>query len=174
MAAWMGLLPSTPASAQTVGAPDSAGDTDGSNRSVEQRIVDLLDGCVFEGRYTTDNTPSDANGSSDEPDGPSQPGSLGGRERYTIESCRVTDRDEVYALAVRIQYGGKDVRVPLEVRIVMADQTPVITLDQVWIPGLGTFDARVLIRQRRYAGTWSHDALGGHLFGRIEPLQSGD
>jgi len=46
--------------------------------------------------------------------------------------------------------------------------TPVITLDNLWIPGMGTFSARVLIHQGRYAGTWSHGDKGGHLFGRIE------
>jgi hypothetical protein len=30
------------------------------------------------------------------------------------------------------------------------------------------FSARVLLDGARYAGTWSHDEKGGHLFGAIE------
>ena len=44
---------------------------------------------------------------------------------------------------------------------------PVITLDNLWIPGMGRFSSRVLIHDGRYSGTWSHDEVGGHLFGRI-------
>jgi len=44
----------------------------------------------------------------------------------------------------------------------------VITMDSFWIPGMGTFGARVLIHSGRYAGTWQHDAVGGHLFGVIK------
>ena len=36
---------------------------------------------------------------------------------------------------------------------------------------LGTFTARVLIYDNRYAGTWQHGKAGGHLFGRIEKIK---
>jgi hypothetical protein len=36
---------------------------------------------------------------------------------------------------------------------------------------LGTFDARVVIHDQKYAGTWKHGEVGGHLFGTIEKLQ---
>ena len=51
-----------------------------------------------------------------------------------------------------------------------AGKTPVITLDNVTIPGLGTFSSRVVIDGALYAGTWQHDAVGGHMFGRIVPI----
>ena len=38
------------------------------------------------------------------------------------------------------------------------------------IPNLGTFTARVVIYDGRYAGTWQHGKVGGNLFGRIEKL----
>ena len=72
-------------------------------------------------------------------------------------------------LKVRIKYGGKDVTVPLPpMDIKWAGSTPVITVDQMTIPGMGTFDARVLIRKGKYSGTWSHNDVGGHMFGTIE------
>jgi hypothetical protein len=49
-----------------------------------------------------------------------------------------------------------------------AANTPVITLDELTIPVLGTFSARVVLHDNKYAGTWRHDAVGGHLFGVIE------
>ena len=61
----------------------------------------------------------------------------------------------------------KDVKVPVGLLIKWIDRTPVIVLDQVTIPGMGTFDARVLIRKGMYAGTWAHGEVGGHLFGNI-------
>ena len=61
-----------------------------------------------------------------------------------------------------------DLTVPVPVQVKWAGNTPVITVEKVAIPGLGTFSARVLLDGVRYAGTWSHDDKGGHLFGVIE------
>ena len=36
------------------------------------------------------------------------------------------------------------------------------------IPGLGTFSSRVVIYEGRYAGTWQHGDVGGHLFGVLK------
>jgi hypothetical protein len=47
-------------------------------------------------------------------------------------------------------------------------------LDNVAIPGLGTFDARVIIDGNRYAGTWTHGEVGGHMFGKIEKIKRED
>ena len=58
--------------------------------------------------------------------------------------------------------------VPVPVQVKWAGKTPVITVDSVTIPGLGTLSARVLLDGARYAPTWSHDEKGGHLFGVIE------
>jgi hypothetical protein len=41
------------------------------------------------------------------------------------------------------------------------------------IAGLGTFSSRVLIHEEWYAGTWRHDKVGGHLWGRIERAKAG-
>ena len=56
---------------------------------------------------------------------------------------------------------------PLQVQ--WAGTTPVITLTNVLIPGLGTFSSRVVIYKNKYAGTWTHGDVGGHLFGTIGP-----
>ena len=44
-----------------------------------------------------------------------------------------------------------------------------VMLTDYSVPALGTFTARVLFYDDRYAGTWQHgQEVGGHLFGRIE------
>jgi hypothetical protein len=89
-------------------------------------------------------------------------------EKYTIRKVvKVTDKEDVWRFFVRIQYGKFDVTLPLDLQVVWAGDTPVITLTDYKIPALGTFSARVLIRDDLYAGTWQHGKLGGHLFGKV-------
>ena len=92
--------------------------------------------------------------------------SLAGEEKYVIE--RVSKlTGETWLLHVRIQYGSHDVPVPLPVTIKWAGDTPVITITNLTIPGLGTYTARVLLYQDQYAGTWSSKDHGGQVFGKI-------
>jgi hypothetical protein len=48
------------------------------------------------------------------------------------------------------------------------DDTPMIMLDNLTIPGLGTFSARVFFHGDLYGGSWQDGDKGGFLFGRIE------
>jgi hypothetical protein len=68
------------------------------------------------------------------------------------------------------RWSAKRWTVPIPLEIKWAGDTPVITLTNLEIPGLGTFTSRVVIYEGRYAGTWQHGSVGGHLFGRIEKL----
>lgn len=96
-------------------------------------------------------------------------------EEYQILSAKKLDEGEYWSLIVRIKYGKNDMTLPLPpVEILWAGRTPVITIDRLMIPLLGTFDARVIIRGDKYAGTWNHDKVGGHLFGTIEKLPASD
>ena len=121
-----------------------------SQEKREQALARLLSGAVFEGQYTVE----DARGRRT------------GQDRYTIEQAKKL-RGNYWLLVVRIQYDGKDVKVPLTLPVLWAGQTPVITLDKLPVPGLGTFSARVVIHGDRYAGTWDAGDHGGHLWGRI-------
>jgi hypothetical protein len=93
------------------------------------------------------------------------------KEEYTILSAEKTEQGEIWLLKARIKYGGKDVTVPMPIEILWAGKTPVMTLDNLMIPGLGTFSARVVLHDDKYAGTWQHDKVGGHLFGTIEKVK---
>jgi hypothetical protein len=93
------------------------------------------------------------------------------REEYAITGAMKLGNGDYWALTSRIKYGDVDLTVPVPVQVKWAGNTPVITVDSVKIPGLGTFSARVLLDGARYAGTWSHDEKGGHLFGTIMPAK---
>lgn len=120
----------------------------------ETRIAKYLTGATFTGRFTVEG----------ETEAPKS-------ESYTIDTCEPLAAENTYRLKVKIRYGDVDGEFPMELKIRWAGSTPVITLDAVWIPGLGTFSSRVLIHEGRYAGTWQHDAKGGHLYGTITPAE---
>lgn len=88
-------------------------------------------------------------------------------ERYKIQSVSHV-RGNTWLFQSRIQYGERDVTVPVPLQVYWAGDTPVITLTDLTIPGMGTFTARVLIYRERYAGTWWAGERGGQMFGRIE------
>ena len=88
-------------------------------------------------------------------------------ERYEIESVTKLPAGEMWLFKVRIRYGDHDVNVPLPLKVTWSAETPLIVVDQVTVPGLGTFDSRVIVAGERYAGTWQHGEVGGHLFGKI-------
>ena len=88
-------------------------------------------------------------------------------EKYTI--TKVTKlKGDYWLFATRIQFGGKDVTVPLMIPVKWAGDTPVIAVTDLGVPGLGTYTARVLVYDDQYAGTWAGHDHGGHLWGRIE------
>ena len=88
-------------------------------------------------------------------------------EKYTIRSVKKTDHGDYWLFHTRIQYGDQDVTLPLPLEVKWAGGTPMITLTDLMIPGLGTFSARVVIHDNKYAGTWRHGDVGGHMFGNI-------
>ena len=91
-------------------------------------------------------------------------------EEYTISSAMKLPEGDVWLIKARVKYGDKDVTVPMPLEIKWAGDTPIITLTDLTIPGLGTFTSRVVIYENRYAGTWQHGNVGGHLFGRLEKV----
>jgi len=93
------------------------------------------------------------------------------KEEYTILEATKVEEGEGWLLRARIKYGDKDKVYPVPVFVLWAGKTPVITLDKITIPGLGTFSARVVLHDNKYAGTWQHDDVGGHLFGTIEKVK---
>jgi hypothetical protein len=90
------------------------------------------------------------------------------KEEYEIRSVKKLPTGDVWLFTARIKYGSHDLTLPLPLDVKWAGTTPVITLDNVTIPVLGTFSCRVVLDGDKYAGTWTHDDVGGHMFGVIE------
>jgi len=89
-------------------------------------------------------------------------------ERYEIESV-VKASDNLWIFTTRVKYGKLDTKLPITVPMEWAGDTPMVTLTNASLPGLGEgFSARVFFYEDRYAGTWQHGAVGGHMFGKIE------
>jgi hypothetical protein len=92
-------------------------------------------------------------------------------DRYTISKVSKL-AGNVWIFQARIQYGEHDVNVPVPVEIVWAGDTPMITMTDAGVPGMGKFTVRLLFYRDEYAGTWSNDkGHGGQMFGRIEKAQ---
>ncbi len=89
-------------------------------------------------------------------------------EEYTIKRVTKLPDGDYWLFQARIKYGDKDVTIPLPLEVKWAGETPVITLTDLTIPALGTFSARVVIDNGKYAGTWTHGEAGGHMFGTIK------
>jgi hypothetical protein len=88
-------------------------------------------------------------------------------EKYTIQGATKSGKDS-WLIYARVQFAGKDLTVPVPVKLKWAGDTPVITLEKVSVPGLGTYSARVLIYDETYAGIWRANGDGGMLHGIIE------
>jgi hypothetical protein len=94
-------------------------------------------------------------------------------ERYTLGKGSKLKNGDFWSFQARIQYGDHDVNVPLALEVKWAGDTPLITLTDIAIPGLGTYTSRVLFYRDQYAGTWSGATHGGHLFGKVVKENAG-
>lgn len=158
---WSGLGPVW-SPAQDVGqkslvAPSAPVETSAVDPELIAKLEKYLTGATLKGRYTVlgkDIPPAD--------------------EEYTIQSAKKLPEGDMWQIDARIKYGKWDVTVPLKIAIKWADKTPVITLEKLTIPAMGTFSARVLFNNEMYSGTWSHDDVRGQLFGQVIPAKSSD
>src|SRR5213075_3592134 len=78
---------------------------------------------------------------------------------------------DVWQIPARIQYSGKDITLPIVLPIRWAGDTPVVTVDDLPLPGFGTISARVMFFEGHYAGYWKHGDHGGNMFGVIHPAE---
>lgn len=77
--------------------------------------------------------------------------------------------DDYWVITARIQYAEKDVNIPVPVRVIWAEDTAIITLNDLAMPLLGTYSARVMIHHGFYSGVWycGGKNYGGVMQGRI-------
>lgn len=88
-------------------------------------------------------------------------------DRYQIASAKKLQGD-VWQITYKAKIGEQVVDLPIAIKVLWAGDTPVMTLDELTIPGVGTFTARVLFHGNRYVGTWQHGDHGGSMWGLVE------
>lgn len=116
----------------------------------EKDFQQMLDGSMLIGSFTRQGRPGTS------------------EDKYTVE--RVTKvKEGLWRIEARVQYGGRDVKFPFEIPVKWADDdTPVMTLTDYMIPGMGAYSARILFYKNQYAGAWSAAKGGsGLMFGRV-------
>ena len=118
---------------------------------LERQFTDRMNGATLVGRFTVA-------GREDRPASP---------DRYEIASVEKVGGSD-WRFNAHLRYATIDVTLPIVVTMLWAGDTPIITMTDVTIPALGTFTARVFFYGDRYAGTWQHGGVGGHMFGRIQ------
>jgi hypothetical protein len=138
-------------------APVAARQQDSAER--DARFQALMEGARLVGEFTVDTGQADA--------GPRP-------DLYSVSELEKGDGD-VWIFHYTMSYGNaQGTTFDIPVRVVWAGDTPVLTMTEQAVEGLGTFTVRVMIHGDRYAGTWQHGAFGGHMWGRIERGDAGD
>ena len=151
-------LSDKPASSEKPASAPAPGD----RAALEQQLEKTLTGVVMVGSFTVN-----VKAKEPLPDPGAKPAASPKTERYAISSAKKI-KDDLWLIGARMQWGSKDVTMPVPVYIQWAGDTPVITLTDMTIPGLGVFTARVLIYRGQYAGTWQHGEVKGQMFGKLE------
>jgi hypothetical protein len=116
--------------------------------ALEKEFQQTMEGVTLEGQSTRDGRPGLS------------------EDKYEIEKA-VKTGDDLWTIYARIEARGQSMTMPLPMEVRWAGDTPVITLTDKALPGLGTYTVRVLLYRGQYAGTWSDRNGGGKVFGRI-------
>lgn len=117
--------------------------------NAERQFAERMRGVTLIGSFTTDGR----EGRVPEPD------------RYEIVSVEKVG-DDLWRFNSKCC--GVDSAIPFVVPMRFNGDTPMIMMTDTGLPGIGTFTARVFFYGDRYAGTWQHGQVGGHMWGRIE------
>lgn len=125
----------------------------------EKQLIKMLSGATLEGSFTNTSRASEATELS--------------REKYTLGEVRKLG-GKLWLIPARIEYGDKDVTLPITLPVEWAGDTPVVVVDNLGLPGFGTVSARVMFFADHYMGYWRHGASGGHLFGTIRRSEKSD
>jgi len=88
-------------------------------------------------------------------------------DRYDISSVEKVGTD-LWRFNAKMDCCGVNGAIPIVVPMRWSGDTPVIMMTDTSLPGIGTFTVRLFFYGDRYAGTWQHGEVGGHMSGRIE------
>ena len=123
-----------------------------SQTDLDRKFEELLNGASLVGQF---NIMGDSGESAPQPDS------------YTVSKISKLENGR-WLFTASMSFGDNTIAIPMPFDVEWAGDTPMITLTEQTIEGLGTFSARVLIYDGLYAGTWKHGTFGGHMWGKIE------
>jgi hypothetical protein len=136
---------------RATGAPDAATDTP-DRAALEKQFAQKLSHSRMLGFYSIIGQ-----------EGPPKP------DEYTLGAVTKGDGDK-WVFNSSLQFGKQVINVPLEIPVLWAGDTPVISVTDFTIPGMGSYTARVMIHGDHYAGVWSSAKHGGYMWGRLEQV----
>jgi hypothetical protein len=88
-------------------------------------------------------------------------------DQYRIEHITKV-KEDTWNFEARFKMGQRDMQVTLPIPVKFAGDTPVISLTNVSVMGMGPFSARIVFYDGAYAGTWAASAdHRGVMFGKI-------
>ena len=126
--------------------------TQPDRETLEKELAERLSGARLTGYYMADGQ-----------EGPPK------HDSYTLRKVEKRDGDKWLFTAV-LSYGQQSMALPLVIPIYWAGDTPVISVTNFNIMGMGSYTARVMLYKDHYAGTWSSATHGGYLWGKIEKI----
>lgn len=89
---------------------------------------------------------------------------------YVIKSVRKLPEGDYWVFDALVEHEGKEMPLQIPIEVKWSGDTPVITLENLTIPALGTFSARIVLYRDAYAGMWVHGPVKGHMYGVIEKV----
>lgn len=89
------------------------------------------------------------------------------QDKYSIVKA-VKGEGDLWVITAVMKFRGVEMPVAIPVPVKWADDTPVISLTNFAVPGMGTFSTRIVFYGNGYGGTWAHGDRDGLMWGRIE------
>ena len=128
----------------------SAGDAQAAR---EAAFAELLTGSRLVGYFTMD--------------GEGKPELRG--DSYTLKSVSKKEGD-LWTFEAQIEYGERVIPIKMDLPVLWAGNTPMISVDDMGFPFLGKYSARILFDEGQYSGLWRGKGYGGQMFGRVEKI----
>jgi hypothetical protein len=87
-------------------------------------------------------------------------------DKYQIVSV-AKGSGENWVVNAKLKYRDQEIVLPFPVRMKFDGDTAILIVDELMIPGGGTYSARLMIYERTYSGSWKGQRGGGMLYGTI-------
>jgi hypothetical protein len=87
-------------------------------------------------------------------------------DKYYIVSA-VKGTGDNWTVNARMKYRDQEITMPIPVQMKFTGDVAILEVNNLAIPGGGTYTARLLIYEQTYSGTWKGQRVGGMLYGTI-------